>query len=243
MAAVAPSADYSAIEWSLPEYLAAAAGIGGAAALNQPPQGGAASSSVGLSSSLDPALALRIWTTALCAAAMASLDESWLVVSDGQQMQATVVDSARDYLAAQAAAQPRHVAVLIERAVHDAEVLTAFWRQRQLLAALDVREAERSAHAFAGRIALQYAGRLSRMVKVGHETFAVFFASAEDRFRRYQRVLLLMTLVLCGLAVEIWCESCSLLRHLSACVFVSLAGEVGGPTYRRLENLCQQAPA
>lgn len=147
---------------------------------------------------------LRIWATALSAYALMLMEESWLVNRDDEPDE-TIVDRAQSWINRQAVQFPE-VAAVIPDVRRKADATVRFWNVHQLLATQEVRRAERAGRFRKTNEALRLAGHLVRTLRTKHETMSICFGSPEDRVQRYQRTLVVFTLILAGFAVEIWCE-------------------------------------
>lgn len=148
-----------------------------------------------------------MWTTQLCACVLQALDESWLVAEeeDPSLGNPTIVDAAHAWLAREAARGGPALAQAMLASMRAAQDTVSLWAHQQLLSANATRAFERSSNRWS---ALNEVTRLSGKLLVSlfrdHDTVAAFTASPADPLKRYQRVIVLFSTLLVGLATNVW---------------------------------------
>lgn len=206
--------DWEAVAWSVPAYLreveAATAGA---------------------------VPAERVWCTCLAAAALQRLDESWLASDPAAANAAnkakvgTVVDRAHAFLDSLSSEFPSlQLAAPFAAAMADADLYVVTWQRRQLLASAELRKVERGAAAsaesfsFASQL-MRVAGQVYRAASQRHDALNVLLAPPGETVKRWQRCMVLFTVLLAGLAVQVWLFWCAVhaasaaLKHHLSCLF------------------------
>ena len=170
-----------------------------------------------LKETLPPALAVlspdaqahRVWTTILCIACLERLKSCWLW-GDGElcpAQEGTIVDAAEQWLVAHIAAHPA-----LEKAMHKkraaalskkARLLTLAWQRAWLHRVRLLRREETRRFNLNSDQAERAGKSLVLAAMTRHETFRAFLAPA-GRYRRWQRFLVTVTVVICCLCMNIW---------------------------------------
>jgi hypothetical protein len=145
----------------------------------------------------------RIWSTTLALSVMEELDSSWLVDPDAEQMR-TIVDAGREFLEAQSRADRR-----VKKLLKSGELRAAAKKARHEWKAIQnynvqlLREAD-VINRFTALTHIQRASaRVVRSMMTDHSTFATFL-DTDGYIMRWQRFMILVTLVLSTLLTSIW---------------------------------------
>jgi hypothetical protein len=151
-------------------------------------------------------LARRVWTTALTAATMRTMDVHWAVnapgffgmgpVGDGTPE--TLLDRAEAWLAEHV---PPELAARIDAA---AARKVALWKAVQDQRVTAMRRAELHTLAHATTVLQRTAGEVVRAVLTTHQTFSIFLTPYLDALRRWQGFMALISSILAVLLVNIW---------------------------------------
>jgi hypothetical protein len=146
----------------------------------------------------------RIWATVLALNTLEELDACWLVDDDAVPWR-TVVDHGRDFLQAAGRADKRVRKLLASGALQKAaERARKDWRRIQEHAVAQLREAD-VINRFTALTHMQRASaRVVRSMMTDHSTFATFL-DTDGYIMRWQRFMILVTLVLSTLLTSIWC--------------------------------------
>lgn len=144
----------------------------------------------------------RVWATCLAMACCEGFDVTWLVDPDRDL---TIVDQSRMWLDRLAADDPRLRAAL-PAAVDLARVYVKRWSVAFLDRVNDLRNKENEVNRFGlnTQQALEATGTVVKSLLNDHDTFAVFTSDCMTGLERYQRWMVLLTLVLGGLLITIW---------------------------------------
>jgi hypothetical protein len=145
----------------------------------------------------------RIWTTVLAVETLRELRCSWLV-DDEAEVARTIVDAGFDFLIAQAHADRRVRRLLRSGALFDAaRRARRDWAALQRSAVGQLRDAD-LINRFTALTHLQRASaRVVRSMCTDHSTFSTFL-DVDGYIMRWQRFMILITLVLSTLLVSIW---------------------------------------
>ena len=145
----------------------------------------------------------RIWCTALALSVLEESDSSWLV-DDEAEPERTVVDLGRAFLKAQSRESHRLRRLLSKGVLSEAaEKSRSAWKRLQLAYVAQLRDAD-VLNKFTALTHLQRASsRVVRSCMIDHSTFAVFLDTA-GYLARWQRFMILITLVLSTLLTSIW---------------------------------------
>jgi len=152
----------------------------------------------------DTALRERMWATSLALATLQRSPSSWLLSAEEDGEQLTLVDAGHQYLTAQGESNSCIQKLLNDNVLSSAaDQALSHWElatqhaTQQLRSCKPVTRSSLAAHA-------QRAGsRVIKSLQTDHETFSVFLD--EDSFiMRWQRWMILVTLVLSGLLTSIW---------------------------------------
>lgn len=207
--------DWEAIAWSMPPALghiaaqhARSSGASRAPAPATSPLSGGGSTGGGGSAAPPPPASeygLRIWTTQLCVCALLSMDESWLMDEhDDSFKNPTIVDVAQEWLARQAQGSAA-LAQAMAASMRSAQDTVSLWGYQQLLSAEATRQFEKKANRwFALNEFTRLCGKLLVSLFRDHDTMAAFTAAPADPLKRYQRVIVLFSTLLVGLATNVW---------------------------------------
>ena len=145
----------------------------------------------------------RIWSTALALSVLEDADSSWLAEYEGAT-ERTIVDMGRAFLRAQSR-DSRRVRFLLKRGVLEqaASKARTEWRRIQTAHISQLRDLD-VINAFTALTHIQRASaRIVRSCMIDHSTFAVFLDTA-GYLARWQRFMILITLVLSTLLTSIW---------------------------------------
>ena len=145
----------------------------------------------------------RIWSTALALSVLEEADSSWLA-DDEAVTERTIVDVGRAFLRAQAR-DSRRVRSLLKRGVlaQAASKARSDWRRIQTAHVSQLRDLD-VINKFTALTHMQRASaRIVRSCMIDHSTFAVFL-DTEGYLARWQRFMILITLVLSTLLTSIW---------------------------------------
>ena len=145
----------------------------------------------------------RIWCTALALAVLEEADSSWLV-DDEAEPERTVVDLGRAFLKAQSRESHRLRRLLSKGVLSEAaEKSRSAWKRIQAAYVAQLRDTD-VLNKFNALTHLQRASsRVVRSCMIDHSTFAVFLDTA-GYLARWQRFMILITLVLSTLLTSIW---------------------------------------
>jgi hypothetical protein len=145
----------------------------------------------------------RIWSTLLALAVLEELDSCWLTDEEADVAR-TVVDAGRDFLEAQSRSDRRVRKLLKSGAVHAAaERARKQWRAIQTAQVAALRDAD-VINRFTALTHMQRASaRIVRSMMTDHSTFATFL-DTDGYIMRWQRFMILVTLVLSTLLTSIW---------------------------------------
>jgi hypothetical protein len=146
----------------------------------------------------------RIWCTVLALNTLEEMDSSWLV-DDEAVPERTVVDVGREFLEAQAAADRRVKKLLDSGALTAAaEKARKDWSAIQDYNVSQLRDTD-VINRFTALTHIQRgSARVVRSMMTDHSTFATFL-DTDGYIMRWQRFMILVTLVLSTLLVSIWC--------------------------------------
>jgi hypothetical protein len=145
----------------------------------------------------------RIWATILALNTLEELDSCWLADEDAEP-EATIVDRGRQYLEAQARGD-RRLAELLKRGTLQAAAERARkdWRAIQEHNVGALRDTD-VINRFTALTHIQRASaRVVRSMMTDHSTFATFL-DTDGYIMRWQRFMILVTLVLSTLLTSIW---------------------------------------
>jgi hypothetical protein len=167
--------------------------------------------------------AKRVWATLCCIAFLETLNVSWLW-TDGDlypEVEHTIVDAGREWLAGYAAERPALAEALEDGAVERAaQRAVRLWHR-----AWDARVNElRRSDAITAKRALSQAHRactdIMRAFTMRHATLSVFLSEPLDGLQRWQMFVVIGTLVIEQLLINIWMCVCVLrARCHHACRF------------------------
>ena len=146
----------------------------------------------------------RVWATVLALEVLKEFDSSWLLDDDAPEPWRTVVDGAAEYLRAQAK-QDKQLYKLVKSGALTAAADKARkdWNRIQAANVAAVRDND-VINKFTALTHLQRASaRVVRSVMTDHSTFATFL-DTEGYIMRWQRLMILVTLVLSTLLTSIW---------------------------------------
>ena len=146
----------------------------------------------------------RVWATVLALEVLKEFDSTWLLEDDAPEPWRTVVDGAAEYLRAQAK-QDKQLYKLFKSGVlsEAADKARTDWKRIQAANVLAVRNAD-VINKFTLLTHLQRSSaRIVRSVMTDHGTFATFL-DTEGYIMRWQRLMILVTLVLSTLLTSIW---------------------------------------
>jgi hypothetical protein len=155
----------------------------------------------------------RVWATVLALEVLKEFDSSWLLDDDAPEPWRTVVDGAAEYLRAQSK-QDKQLYRLVKSGQLEeaADKARKDWNRIQAANVAAIRDAD-VINKFTLLTHLQRASaRVVRSVMTDHSTFATFL-DTEGYIMRWQRLMILVTLVLSTLLTSIWfyCASIALL--------------------------------
>ena len=155
----------------------------------------------------------RLWATLLAIIVLQDSDMSWLL-SEEDEEERTIVDAAQEYIQAQSDAHPDVADVLAAGAVQVAAARAVKrWRAAMEFAISKTRAADliQSVHTLTH--VQRASGRIVKSIQTNHKTFATFL-DADGFLRRWQRFMILMTLVAsrCGPARALSVQS-NILTH------------------------------
>ena len=148
-------------------------------------------------------LAERIWATVLSVSVMEDMDVCWLVDDEAEPAR-TVVDAAREWLEARAEEDER-IKALLESGELQKEAKRAIrdWKRIMENSINQLRKND-VLNRFTALTHIQRAtGRVIKSCMTDHGTFATFL-DADGYIMRWQRFMILITLVLSTLLVSIW---------------------------------------
>jgi hypothetical protein len=163
----------------------------------------------------------RIWATVLVQSVLSEMDTSWLLSGEDEDPAPwrTVADGAAEYLHAQGRADRRVRKLLKSGALADAAGHARHdWKRIQAANVAALRDAD-VINQYTAMTHLQRASaRVVRSCMTDHGTFALFF-DTDGYIMRWQRLMVLTTLVLSTLLVSIWfyCAFPASAASISAC--------------------------
>lgn len=145
---------------------------------------------------------IRVWTTALALACLESIDITWLVDPEEGK---TIVDQARIWLDNQAQNDPRLHKILPD-VMKQAQAWSKRWNVAFQDRVHDLRNEENASNRFGlnAQMALEASGTIVKSLLNDHDTFSVFLSECFDGLARWQRLMIVMTLVIGGLMITIW---------------------------------------
>ena len=165
----------------------------------------------------------RVWATLLAMVALEELEISWLASDEEEPVERTVVDSADSYLRAQAELHPELDELLRTGRLHWAARRARSRWVRLMEAKIS---AVRTADVTVGSRVIEYTERASARVVLSlmteHEQFSTFLDETAG-LMRWQRWMILMTLVIAALLVSIWfyqsrgAQCCAEIRAILNC--------------------------
>ena len=165
----------------------------------------------------------RVWATLLAMVTLETMDISWLVSDDEDPVERTVVDAADAYLHAQAEQHPALGELLRSGELHNAARRARLQWSRLMEAKV---AAVRKADLTKANRKLEYAERASARFVLSlmteHDQFSTFLDES-DMIMRWQRWMILMTLVIGALLVSIWfyqsrsAQCCAEIRAILNC--------------------------
>ena len=146
----------------------------------------------------------RVWATVLALEVLKEFDSTWLLDDDAPEPWRTVVDGAAEYLRAQAKQDKRlYTLVKSGELTEAADKARKDWNRIQAANVAAIRNAD-VINKFTLLTHLQRASaRVVRSVMTDHGTFATFL-DTEGYIMRWQRLMILVTLVLSTLLTSIW---------------------------------------
>ena len=165
----------------------------------------------------------RVWATLLAMVALEELEICWLASEEEDPVERTVVDSADGYLRAQAELHPA-----LDEMLRTGQLQLAARRTRARWVRLMEAKisAVRTADVTVGNRVIEYSERASARVVLSmmteHEQFSTFLDEAAG-LMRWQRWMILMTLVIAALLVSIWfyqsrgAQCCAEIRAILNC--------------------------
>ena len=149
----------------------------------------------------------RMWATLLALHTLEHMDCCWLVDDEAEPAR-TIVDAGREWLEAQAAADPRIAALLAGIELHAAVERAAKDWKLIMEHQIDELRGTEVLSRFTALTHLQRASsRVIKSVMTDHSTFATFL-DADGYIMRWQRFMILLTAVLSTLVTSIWYVSC-----------------------------------
>jgi hypothetical protein len=166
--------------------------------------------------------AKRVWATLCCIAFLETLNVSWLW-TDGNlypEVEHTIIDAGREWLAGYAAERPALAEALEDGAVERAaQRAVRLWHR-----AWDARVNElRRSDAITAKRALSQAHHactdIMRAFTMRHATLSVFLSEPLDGLQRWQMFIVIVTLVIEQLLINIWMCVCVCARLGHACRF------------------------
>lgn len=136
---------------------------------------------------------LRIWASCLALACQEGIDTTWLV---DPEEPITMVDATRIWLDKQAEEDPRLHKILPE-VMKYARAYVKRWNVAFLDRVHELRNRENAANRLGlnTQSALEASGTIIKSLMNDHSTFSVFLSDCNDGLSRYQRWLVLLTLV------------------------------------------------
>lgn len=145
---------------------------------------------------------LRVWSTCLTLATLEQLESTWLVDPDAR---ITIVDHTRVWLDRQAEDDPRLRKILPE-VMARARACVRCWNEAFLDRLNMLRDKENEVNRFGlnAQKALEASGTVIKSLREDHETFSVIMSDCMTGLTRWQRWMVIMSLVLSGLLVTIW---------------------------------------
>jgi hypothetical protein len=150
-----------------------------------------------------PVPAERIWATVLSVQALRELDASWLI-DDEAEVVRTIVDAGYEFLHAQARVDHRVRRLLKSGALFDAaRRARRAWAALQRSAVGQLRDADVITSFTALTHVQRASARVVRSMCTDHSTFSTFL-DVDGYIMRWQRFMILLTLVLSTLLVSIW---------------------------------------
>ena len=145
----------------------------------------------------------RIWATVLSVQTLRELRASWLI-DDEAEVARTIVDAGYEFLHAQARADPRVRRLLKSGALFDAaRRARRDWAALQRSAVGQLRDADVITSFTALTHVQRASARVVRSMCTDHSTFSTFL-DVDGYIMRWQRFMILLTLVLSTLLVSIW---------------------------------------
>jgi hypothetical protein len=149
-----------------------------------------------------------LWTTALCAALMETLEVSWALnqpaypgmssVGDGESCE-TMLDRSVAYLEAQFTSPEAMKAVL-----RAARAQTAEWAAMQQQRISTLRSAQLSTKEHVKLMGMRIMGDMACAGAVGHATLGIFLAPLSDGIKRWQSFTVVISTLVALLTVNIW---------------------------------------
>lgn len=145
---------------------------------------------------------LRVWSTCLALASCESFDFTWLVDADNG---VTIVDQARIWLDRLADDDPRLKKILPD-VMRRARALVKLWNTAMLdrLNVLRDKECEVNRLGLDAQMGLEASGTIIKALKENHSTFSIITSDCLNGLTRWQRWMILLSLVLSTLLVTIW---------------------------------------
>ena len=146
----------------------------------------------------------RVWATVLAMEVLKEFDSMWLLDDDAPEPWRTVVDGAAEFLRAQAKQDKRLRKVLKSGELEEAaDKARKDWGRIQAANVAAVRDADVLTRFTALTHMQRASARIVRSVMTDHGTFATFL-DTEGYIMRWQRLMILVTLVLSTLLTSIW---------------------------------------
>ena len=146
----------------------------------------------------------RVWATVLAMEVLKEFDSTWLLDDDAPEPWRTVVDGAAEFLRAQAKQDKRLRKVLKSGELEEAaDKARKDWGRIQAANVAAVRNADVLTRFTALTHMQRASARIVRSVMTDHGTFATFL-DTEGYIMRWQRLMILVTLVLSTLLTSIW---------------------------------------
>jgi hypothetical protein len=165
----------------------------------------------------------RVWATLLAMVALEGCDIGWLISEDEDPVERTVVDAADAYLRAQAEEHPALGDLLRSGELHDAARRARKQWVRLMEAKIGaVRKAELTKALRSVEYVERASARFVLSLMTEHEQFSTFLDES-DAIMRWQRWMILMTLVCSALLVSIWfyqsrsAQCCAEIRAILNC--------------------------
>lgn len=156
----------------------------------------------------------RLWATMLSAKTLSTLKFGWLVDEDENE---TIVDRATKWV--QAHMEGGNAAALWRAAEETVEK----WSETQEMYIGNIRTVETRSLHHVGTQMQRSMGEIVRSVLVRHETFGTFLSPVSEGMPRWQKFMLLFTMIMSVLVVDVWfywsraINCCSEVRALLGC--------------------------